>query len=69
MFHPFFFHNSFHSCHCHNTLADAMALAAAFKVEEDLQQAWREDAEKRVRSNRPDDKDDPCNVKPEVYHR
>lgn len=32
MFHPLFFHNGLHSCHCHDVLADAMALAAAFKA-------------------------------------
>ena len=45
MFHPFFFHQGFDSCHFHDMLADAMALAAALKVEQDLQDRWNEERE------------------------
>jgi len=51
MFHPFLFHNGFHSCHCHNVLADAMALAAAFKVEQDRQERWRKERERGSSAN------------------
>ncbi len=67
MFHPLFFHNGLHSCHCHDVLADAMALAAALKVEQDLQRAWRE--EREGRQERSDDKDDSYELAPEVYRR
>jgi hypothetical protein len=46
MFHAFFFHNGLRSCHCHNVLADAMALASAYKVEQDLQDRRRQEWER-----------------------
>jgi hypothetical protein len=51
MFYSLFFHSDFHSCHCHDALSDAMALAAAFKVEMDLQEKWREEMEPGRRSS------------------
>lgn len=33
MFHSLFFHPDLNSCHCHDALANAMTLAAAFKVD------------------------------------
>ncbi|MGO9021853.1 MAG: hypothetical protein ACLQVJ_26240 [Syntrophobacteraceae bacterium] len=42
MFHPHFLDLFFGNPH---TMSDTMRLVAAFKVEEDLQQAWREDRE------------------------
>lgn len=49
MFHPHFFHPGLHSHHCHDVLADAMALAAAFKVEMDSQRKWQEERERERR--------------------
>jgi len=46
MFHPFFFHHGLDSCHCHDNLADTMQLAAAFKVEQELQERWTEERER-----------------------
>jgi hypothetical protein len=44
-----------------------MRLISALKVEQDLQRARREEMEKRGRADRPDDKNDPHEFKPEVY--
>jgi len=50
MFHPFFFQPGFQSCHYHNVLADAIVLAAAFKVAEDLQRTWREERDREIQA-------------------
>ena len=42
MFHHFFFHPGLDSCYCHDALSDAMALAAAIKVEKDLEKKMEE---------------------------
>lgn len=52
MFHSLFFHHGFHSCHCHDALSDAMMLAAALKVEQDLQREWREEEQARKEKER-----------------
>ncbi len=51
MFHPFFFHKGLLSCRCHDVLADAMALAAALKVEMDRERSWREKREREIQAN------------------
>jgi hypothetical protein len=60
MFHPhlldLFFGN-------HNALADTMLLVSAFKVEKELEDG----CERRERANCPADKNDPYEVKPEVF--
>jgi len=47
MFHPHFLNFFFGNSHC---MTDAMALVAAFKVEQDLQEKWREERERECRS-------------------
>lgn len=46
MFHPHFWHLFFNT---HDCLTDAMALAAAFKVEMDAQRSWEEQRERERR--------------------
>lgn len=44
MFHPHFFHLFFDN---RDAISDTMALVSAYKVEQDLQRAWREERERR----------------------
>jgi hypothetical protein len=48
---PLFFHHGLHSCHAPDALADAMALVTVYKVEQDLQRAWREEGEQQLRAD------------------
>ena len=47
MFHPHFLDLFFGNLH---SMVDTMRLISAFKVEEDLQSAWREDREQQSQS-------------------
>ena len=47
MFHPHFLGLFFGNPH---SMADTLRLVSAFKVEEDLQQAWREESEQQNQS-------------------
>jgi hypothetical protein len=60
MFHPHFFRLFFGN---RNALTDAMGLVSALVVEKELEDA----RERRERSNRPDDKNEPYKVKPELH--
>ena len=47
MFHPNFLNLFFGNSH---SMTETMQLISAFKVEQDLQQAWKEEREREVRS-------------------
>jgi hypothetical protein len=51
MFHLFFFHTRILSCNTPNTITDAMCLVSAYKVEQDLQAARREQTEQQLQSD------------------